>query len=69
MDDAKKRDNSEISSIVRRLREVDGPSALMSARYIRKGMSISGSTEQTRFVNTVTEQLYSLRDRRYSIDL
>ncbi len=68
MDEDKKRGNSEISSIVKRLREVDGPSALMSARYIRKGMSISGSAEQTRFVNTVTEQLYSLRDKRYSID-
>ncbi len=68
MDAEKKRDNSQISSIVRRLREVDEPSALMSARYIRKGMSISGSTEQTRFVNTVTEQLYTLRNKRHSID-
>lgn len=68
MGEDKKRDNSEISSIVRRLREVDGPSALMSARYIRKGMSTSGSAEQTRFVNTVTEQLYSLRNKRFSVD-
>lgn len=68
MDGDKKRDNSEISSIVKRLREVDEPSALMSARYIRKGMSISGSSEQTRFINAVTEQLYSLRNKRHSID-
>ncbi|EJE8154278.1 SIR2 family protein [Vibrio alginolyticus] len=67
-DKNKKRDTSEISSIVKRLREVDGPSALMSARYIRKGMSTSGSAEQTRFVNTVTEQLYLLRDKRRSLD-
>ena len=68
MDEHKKRDNSEISSIVRRLREIDGPSALMSARYIRKGMSRSGSTEQTRFIKTVTDQLYDLRDKRKSLN-
>lgn len=61
-------ETSEIASIVRRLREVDGPSALMSARYIRKGMSTNGSTEQTLFINTVTSQLYELRDKRRSID-
>lgn len=68
LNESNKNESNEISSIVKRLREVDGPSALMSARYIRKGMSISGVAEQTRFVNTVTEQLYKLRDKRYSID-
>ncbi|MCX2545724.1 SIR2 family protein [Pseudomonas sp. COW5] len=61
-------DSTEISSIVKRLREVDGPSALMSARYIRKGMSTNGSSEQTLFVNTVTKQLYELRDKRKNIE-
>lgn len=61
-------EGSEISSIVKRLREVDGPSALMSARYIRKGMSSSGASEQTAFFKTVTDQLYGLRDKRRTID-
>ena len=64
----KKTDTSEVASIVRRLREVDGPSALMSARYIRKGMANSGVSEQAEFISEVTEQLYSLRNKRYSID-
>jgi SIR2-like domain len=67
-DQNKKTDNGEVSSIVKRLREVDGPSALMSARYIRKGMSNSSSQEQTEFINTVTKQLYGLRNKRRSID-
>lgn len=67
LDQHKNIENSEISSIVRRLREVDGPSALMSARYIRRGMS-SNATAQTEFIDNVTHQLYSLRDQRKQID-
>lgn len=62
--DNSKNNSQEISNIVKTLRLVDGPSALMSARYIRKGMATSGSTEQTKFINAVTEQLYKLRDNR-----
>lgn len=68
LDKHKKIENNEISSIVKRLREVDEPSALMSARYIRKGMSNHGTTEQTEFIDTVTNQLYELRNKRRSID-
>lgn len=64
----KKIENAEISSIVKRLRDVDEPSALMSARYIRRGMSNSGTTEQTEFIETVTRQLYELRNKRFSIE-
>ncbi|GBL56065.1 hypothetical protein PCLA_04r0684 [Pseudomonas citronellolis] len=59
--------NEEIAAIVKRLREVDGTSALMSARYIRKGMS-NGTAEQSDFINSITERLYTLRDKRKPID-
>ncbi|WP_432471805.1 SIR2 family protein [Amphritea sp. HPY] len=68
LDQHRKIEKAEISSIVKRLRDVDEPSALMSARYIRKGMSSSGSVEQNTFINEVTEQLYSLRDQRFSLE-
>ena len=68
LDQHKKIESSEISSIVKRLREVDEPSALMSARYIRKGMANSGTTEQSQFIETVTNQLYELRNKRRSLD-
>ncbi len=64
----KKLENKEVSSIVERLRKVDEPSALMSARYIRKGMASSGSTEQTKFIEAVTEKLYGLRNENSPID-
>jgi hypothetical protein len=63
----KKADNEQVSSIVKRLRQVDGPSALMLARYIRKGLSASSGTEQGEFVRSVTQQLYGLRNQRYSV--
>lgn len=40
----------------------------MAARYIRKGLSSSGDSEQSEFVETVTENLYRLRNKRNSID-
>jgi len=60
-------DNEEISSIVKRLRQVDGPSALMLARYVRRGLSAGSKSEQNQFVEAVTRQLYGLRDRRFSL--
>lgn len=63
----KKADNEQVSSIVKRLREVDGPSALMLARYIRKGISSSSSSEQNEFIRSVTERLYGLRNQRFSL--
>jgi hypothetical protein len=60
--------DAETSSIVKRLREVDGPSALILARYIRKGLSASSKQEQSDFVGKVTDRLYSLRDKRFSLD-
>lgn len=56
-----------INSIVQRLRQIDGPSALTLARYIRKGMSAGSGTERNQFIESVTTQLYELRDRRFSL--
>ncbi|EPN3066535.1 SIR2 family protein [Vibrio fluvialis] len=64
----KKTENDQISSIVRRLREIDGPSALMLARYLRKGLSSGSSEEQSKFIESVTNQLYALRNKRFSIN-
>lgn len=64
----KKTENDQISSIVRRLREIDGPSALMLARYLRKGLSSGSAVEQSKFIDSVTNQLYALRDKRFSIN-
>lgn len=63
----KKIDNEHVSSIVKRLRQVDGPSALMLARYIRKGLSASSGTEHSEFIQSVTRQLYNLRNKRFSL--
>lgn len=61
-------ENENINSIVRRLRQIDGPSTLTLARYIRKGMSSGLSSERSKFIDSVTKQLYGLRDRRFSLN-
>lgn len=53
----------EIAEIVSRLRKLDGPSALTSARYIRKGFASSGSSDQKEFIDTVTSNLYGLQNK------
>lgn len=63
----KNADSEQISSIVKRLRQIDGPSALMLARYIRKGITTDSPTEQGKFIDAVTTQLYGLRNKKYSI--
>ncbi|SPU51037.1 SIR2 family protein [Bordetella trematum] len=60
-------ENEKINSIVSRLRQIDGPSTITLARYIRKGMSSALSAERNKFIDSVTKQLYGLRDRRFSI--
>lgn len=64
---SKNTDSEQISSIVKRLRQIDGPSALMLARYIRKGITTDSPTEQGKFIDAVTSQLYGLRNKKYSI--
>ncbi|MCO8260182.1 SIR2 family protein [Pseudomonas asiatica] len=60
--------NSQVAQIVSRLMEVDGPSALMLARYIRKGLAAGSPTEQQVFIEAITKQLYELRNTDYPIE-
>jgi len=60
-------DSEQVASIVKRLRQLDGPSALMLARYIRRGLSGGSEKEQNDFIQAVTARLYSLRDKRFSL--
>ncbi|PWB15638.1 SIR2 family protein [Comamonas sp. JNW] len=64
---SKSTDSEHISSIVKRLRQIDGPSSLTLARYIRKGITTDSSVEQEKFINAVTKQLYGLRNKKYSL--
>jgi hypothetical protein len=63
-----KSDTAQVSQIVSRLMEVDGPSALMLARYIRKGLSVGSPTEQQGFIEAITHQLYSLRNANFLVE-
>ncbi|OEA73140.1 SIR2 family protein [Vibrio parahaemolyticus] len=53
--------DSDIGELVNRLNTVDEPSALMAARYLRKGLSKSDS-EAKEFIKVVTDNLYKLRN-------
>lgn len=57
--------DNDINEIVNRLNQVDTQSALMAARYIRKGLSNNGIID---FDKEVTRQLYKLRDKSKAID-
>jgi len=52
----------DIRGLVDRLGKVDDPSALMAARYLRKGLDQSGS-ESKDFVAAITKSLYLLRNK------
>lgn len=57
----------DIKEIVQRLNQVDEPSALMSARYLRKGFSKERS-EFNEFTKSITKNLYQLRNTNFQID-
>lgn len=59
--------DSDINQIVERLNEIDEPSALMAARYLRKGLDNS-STKSEAFTKAITKNLYKLRDISKRID-
>jgi hypothetical protein len=59
--------DTDINQIVERLNEIDEPSALMAARYLRKGLDNS-VTESEVFNKTITKNLYKLRDNSKKID-
>jgi len=63
--DGKINDN-DINDIVDRLNEVDNQSALMAARYLRKGLSKQGN--DSAFINTITKSLYDLRDKNREVE-
>ncbi|WP_318518224.1 SIR2 family protein [Photobacterium leiognathi] len=58
--------DKDISNLVHRLNTVDEPSALMAARYLRKGLSKSDS-EAKEFIRVVTDNLYKLRNEKRPI--
>lgn len=59
--------DKDISALVSRLNSVDEPSALMAARYLRKGLS-KGEGDAKKFIAAVTKNLYKLRNSDLSID-
>ncbi|HRG41924.1 MAG TPA: SIR2 family protein [Saprospiraceae bacterium] len=61
-DKSKNISDSDINEIVDRLNQVDEQSALMAARYLRKGLSKQQVNDET-FVKTITKSLYELRDK------
>lgn len=60
-------DEEAVSSIVKRLRQLEAQSTLSLARYIRRGLSTGSKEEQAEFTQSVTKQLYSLRDKRFNL--
>jgi len=59
--------DKDISDLVSRLNSIDEPSALMAARYLRKGLS-KGDGDTKKFIEAVTKNLYKLRNSKFSID-
>ncbi|WP_102784889.1 SIR2 family protein [Thalassospira sp. GB04J01] len=60
-------DDSDISDLVTRLNNIDEPSALMAARYLRKGLS-KREGESKDFISAVTKNLYKLRDGAFPVE-
>jgi len=59
--------DEDIGELVNRLNSIDEPSALMAARYLRKGLS-KREHEAQDFIEAVTKNLYKLRNPRFDID-
>jgi hypothetical protein len=57
----------DLMEIVERLNKVDGQSALMSARYLRKGIE-KNTKESKEFIQAITKNLYSLRNEKRKLD-
>jgi len=60
-------DGSDINELVARLNTVSESSALMGARYLRKGL-VGSPAETDSFVSAITESLYELRNKDLDID-
>ncbi len=59
--------DSDIEQIVERLNKINVPSALMAARYLRKGLDKS-TTESKEFTKAITKNLYKLRNPDKNLD-
>ncbi len=59
--------DADIKEIVSRLNKVDEPSALMAARYLRKGLS-NYKNDTNDFTNAITKNLYKLRNSSKDLD-
>ncbi len=59
--------DEDITQIVDRLNNIDEPSALLAARYLRKGLD-NYNPESEEFTKTITRNLYKLRDSSKNID-
>ena len=60
-------DSSDINELVGRLNKVSESSALIGARYLRKGL-VGSSVEANAFVDAITKSLYELRNKKFNID-
>lgn len=58
---------NSVAELVARFNAVDEPSALMGARYLRKGLTRNGK-DMKDFVKAVRKSLYELRDNTRAID-
>jgi hypothetical protein len=59
-------DNEELMDIVERLNTINSSSALIAARYLRKGYNRQPS-EKSDFTKAITDSLYNLRDSSKSL--
>ncbi|NCG50732.1 SIR2 family protein [Serratia fonticola] len=59
--------DKDLNDIVGRLNGINEPSALMAARYLRKGFSKTDG-EAKEFIGAVTKNLYKLRDNNFPMD-
>lgn len=66
LDDDTNPSELDVSELVNRLNTIDEPTALMAARYLRKGLSRSDN-EAKGFRIAVTRNLYSLRNKKLEI--
>lgn len=57
---------STVPDLVERVNSLDGLPALVSARYLRRGLSETDN-DDSEFIETVRKNLYSLRDKKYEI--
>lgn len=59
--------DKDLNDIVGRLNGINEPSALMAARYLRKGFSKTDG-QAKEFIGAVTKNLYKLRDHTFPMD-